>query len=145
MRGSLVKAVEEYSVQEPVDIVVPIDKSPEFIAFVHEFEKECGMQMIAFGHAGDGNVHLCVVRGSRTEEEWRSELEANMEVLYQKAASLGGLPSGEHGIGIAKQKHYHHVTDKKNLQVMKRIKQAFDEKGILNGHKTYLNLYGEAD
>lgn len=145
MRGSLVKAVEEYSVQEPVDIVVPIDRSPEFITFVHQFEKECGMQMIAFGHAGDGNVHLCVVRGSRTEEEWHRELEANMSVIYQKAASLGGLPSGEHGIGIAKQTHFHHVTDPKNPEIMKRIKEVFDDKGILNAHKTYSNLSDRAE
>ena len=145
MRGSLVKAVEEYSVQEPVDIIVPIDKSPEFITFVHQFEKECGMQMIAFGHAGDGNVHLCVVRGSSTEDEWHRELEANMSVIYQKAASLGGLPSGEHGIGIAKQTHFHHVTDPTKLEIMKRIKQAFDDKGILNAHKTYSNLYNGAE
>ena len=111
------------------------------IIFVHQFEKECGMQMIAFGHAGDGNVHLCVVRGSRTEEEWRTELEDNMAVIYQKAASLGGLPSGEHGIEISKQTHYHHVTDPNNLKLMERIKYAFDEKGILNAQKTYANLY----
>jgi glycolate oxidase len=142
LRGSLVKAVEQYSEQEPVDIVVPIDKSAEFIAFVHEFEKQCGMQMVAFGHAGDGNVHLCVVRGDRTEEAWRTELDANMAVVYQKAAELGGLPSGEHGIGIAKQIHYHHVMNNENLQVMQRIKKAFDDKGILNAHKSYQNLPG---
>lgn len=138
MRGALVKAVEEYSVQEPVDIVVPIDKSPEFISFVHDYEEKCGMQMIAFGHAGDGNVHLCVVRGDRTEEAWQRELEDNMAVIYQKAAELGGLPSGEHGIGISKQSHYHHHANAVNLEMMGRLKQAFDERGILNAHKTYM-------
>ena len=138
MRGSLVKAVEQYSVQEPVDIVVPIDKSAEFVTFVHDFEKRCGMQMITFGHAGDGNVHLCVVKGERTDEEWKTQLEENMTAVYRKAADLGGLPSGEHGIGIAKQSHYHHNAKQVNLQVMRQIKNALDDKGILNAHKSYL-------
>ena len=67
VRGCLVTAVEAVSEQEPVDLVVPIDKTADFIQFVHKTEAETGMQMVAFGHAGDGNVHLCIVRGNRTE------------------------------------------------------------------------------
>ena len=62
VRGALVKAVEAVSQQEPVDIVVPIDKSSEFIDYVNQLEQEKNMQMICFGHAGDGNIHLCLVR-----------------------------------------------------------------------------------
>lgn len=113
LRGSFVKAVEQYSVQEPVDIVVPIDKSAQFIAYVHEVESQTGMQMVAFGHAGDGNVHLCVVKGGRSDEQWEKELQENMAVIYKKAAEFGGLASGEHGIGIAKQSHYQNNTNKK--------------------------------
>jgi len=60
IRGGLVKAVEAVSEQEPINIVVPIDKTADFLSFVHVFEKQCGMQMVGFGHAGDGNVHLSV-------------------------------------------------------------------------------------
>lgn len=84
------KAVEAVSEQEPVDLVVPIDKTAEFIAYVHELEAESGMQMVSFGHAGDGNVHLCIVRGQRDEETWNRELHRNMERLYRKAYDLGG-------------------------------------------------------
>lgn len=69
VRGALVKAVEAVSEQEPVDIVVPINKTAEFFRFVNQTENETGMQMVSFGHVGNGNVHLCVVRGTRNEDD----------------------------------------------------------------------------
>ena len=69
IRGCLVKAVEAVSEQEPIDIVVPIDKTADFLSFVHAFERQYGMQMVGFGNEGDGNVHLCVVRGNRSQED----------------------------------------------------------------------------
>ena len=138
MRGCLVKAVEAFSEQEPVDLVVPINRTAEFIEFVHKLEAESGMQMIAFGHAGDGNVHLCVVRGKRSDEEWEHELKANMTRLYNKAYELGGLTSGEHGIGLAKRPYFLANTSENNLEVMRAIKDALDAKHILNDHISYL-------
>ena len=69
VRGALVKAVEAVSEQEPVDIVVPINRTAEFIGYINQLEQSSGMRMVSFGHAGDGNVHLCVVRGDRDEEK----------------------------------------------------------------------------
>lgn len=138
IRGVLVKAVESFSEQEPVDLVVPIDKTAEFISFVNDYEKKCGMQMVSFGHAGDGNVHLCIVRGERDEETWQQELRKNMEAIYGKAYELGGLTSGEHGIGIAKRHFYLQNTAEANLWAMRQIKKALDEKEILNPGKAYL-------
>ena len=79
VRGALVKAVEAVSEQEPVDIVVPISRTADFIRFINDLEARSGMQMVSFGHAGDGNVHLCVVRGERDEEMWQRELHENMD------------------------------------------------------------------
>lgn len=138
IRGCLVKAVEAVSEQEPVDLVVPINKTAEFIRFVHETEAKTGMQMVAFGHAGDGNVHLCIVRGDRTEEQWEKELHEVMTTVYNYAYSLGGLTSGEHGIGIAKRPYFFSATAPDNLDVMRSIKTALDEKHILNDHISYL-------
>lgn len=137
LRGVLVKAVEAESEQEPVDIVVPINKTAEFIEFVNELEKDSGMQMVSFGHAGDGNVHLCVIRGNRTQEEWEEEKNRNLSVIYHKAYSLGGLTSGEHGIGLSKKKYFLEETDALNVQLMRGIKEVFDQKKILNSHKSY--------
>lgn len=138
IRGCLVKAVEAISEQEPVDLVVPIDRTAEFISYVHEVEKESGMQMVSFGHAGDGNVHLCIMRGGRDEETWEKELSANMKKIYGKAYSLGGLTSGEHGIGIAKRPYFFEQMSEVNLELMRGIKDALDRKHLLNDHISYL-------
>lgn len=137
IRGVLVKAVEAVSEQEPLDIVVPINQIDQFINFVNEYEKLCGMRMISFGHAGDGNVHLCVLRGEREETAWNRELDENLTALYDKAYELGGLVSGEHGIGLSKQKYLAARTNPDNIKLMKRIKAAFDEKHILNPGMSY--------
>ncbi len=138
VRGCFVKAVEAFSEQEPVDLVVPIDQTAEFIRFVHQTEAQTGMQMVAFGHAGDGNVHLCIVRGDRSDEQWDRELTKNMFTLYNYAYELGGLTSGEHGIGIAKRPYFLANTNQDNLDVMRALKDALDAKHILNDHISYL-------
>ena len=137
IRGVLVKAVEAVSEQEPVDIVVPINKMVSFIEYVHQVEEETGMQMVSFGHAGDGNVHLCVVRGDRDEETWQKERTANMKRIYGKAYELGGLTSGEHGIGLTKKQYFLAETPSVNLELMRGIKESFDKKHILNSHISY--------
>lgn len=137
IRGVLVKAVEAKSEQEPIDIVVPINQIATFIKYVNKLEKQSGMQIVSFGHAGDGNIHLCVVRGSRTDGEWIREREINLDKLYTKAYELGGLTSGEHGIGLTKKKYFHKESDSAVLQLMQNIKITFDSKQILNRGKSY--------
>lgn len=138
VRGALVKAVEAVSEQEPVDLVVPINRSADFVSFVHQVEAETGMQMVAFGHAGDGNVHLCIVRGKRDQETWEKELAAVMQKVYHYAYGLGGLTSGEHGIGIAKRPYFLENTPEVNLRLMRSIKNAMDPAHLLNDHISYL-------
>lgn len=137
IRGCLVKSVEAVSEQEPLDMVVPINQIDTFVNFINEYEKQCGMRMTSFGHAGDGNVHLCVVRGDRDDAAWEKELDQNLTVLYRKCAELGGLASGEHGIGLSKQKYMLAAANPANIALMKRVKAAFDEKRILNPGISY--------
>ena len=138
IRGCLVKAVEAVSEQEPLDIVVPIARVADFVEYVNQLEKESGMQMISFGHAGDGNVHLCIVRAGRSEEVWESELHANLEKLYAKSKELGGLISGEHGLGVSKRDFFFAQTPSQNVSLMNAIKKSFDTKGILNPEISYV-------
>ena len=138
VRGALVKAVEAVSEQEPVDIVVPINQTAEFIGYINQLEQSSGMRMVSFGHAGDGNVHLCVVRGHRDEATWQKELHANMDKAYHKAYELGGIASGEHGIGISKRRYFLRETHWENLRAMNQIKDALDPLHILNDKKSYL-------
>ena len=138
VRGALVKAVEAVSEQEPLDIVTPIDKIVDCVEYVKELEEKSSMKMISFGHAGDGNVHLCVVRGDRNEETWKRELDQNLEELYSRTYELGGLISGEHGLGIAKRSYFFREAAVENVLLMNQIKDALDEKHILNDHKSYV-------
>lgn len=138
VRGALVKAVEAVSEQEPVDIVVPISHTADFVRFINELEAASGMRMIGFGHAGDGNVHLCVVRDGRDQETWERELHENMEQAYAKAYAFGGVASGEHGIGLAKRHYFLRETPKENLVVMNQIKDALDPQHTLNDQKSYI-------
>lgn len=138
IRGVLVKAVEAVSEQEPLDIVVPINQIDTFVNFIHELEQQLHLRMISFGHAGDGNVHLCVVRGDRNDEEWEHDLDEALKTIYEKAYDLGGLISGEHGIGISKRKYFYHETEKANVILMNQIKDAFDGKHLLNNGISYV-------
>lgn len=138
VRGALVKAVEAVSEQEPVDIVVPISHTADFTRFINALEASSGMRMVSFGHAGDGNVHLCVVRDGRDQETWERELRENMERAYAKAYAFGGVASGEHGIGLTKRHYFLRGTAKENLAVMNQIKDALDPQHILNDQKSYI-------
>ena len=95
------------------------------------------MQLIGFGHAGDGNIHVSVVRGELSEEEWIRIRDENMSAIYDKAAELGGLTSGEHGLGTTKKKYFLKNTDEAAVLLMRKIKDALDEKHILNDNKCY--------
>lgn len=134
LRCSLATAIESHSSQIPLDMVVPINKISELIEFVKILEKESGITMIGFGHAGDGNVHLSVLEENHSEEK----LKKVMEKAYHKAYELGGVTSGEHGIGVAKRHYFHKETNENNIFVMNQIKNSLDPKHILNDGKSYI-------
>ena len=137
IRGAIVKAVESVSVQEPIDIVVPINRSAEFVKYTKEVSNRYQVAIQSFGHAGDGNVHLCIIKGTLNEDEWQEKLHLLLEELYQKAAELGGLPSGEHGIGLTKLKYYLEHANGVQITLMRNLKRAFDANEILNPNKAF--------
>ncbi|OLU38312.1 2-hydroxy-acid oxidase [Erysipelotrichaceae bacterium NYU-BL-E8] len=138
VRGALCTAVEATSMQEPIDIVVPIDKICRFVRFVEDLEKRSQLQMVSFGHAGDGNIHLCIVRGQLDEDEWEEKLALVLQTLYDEAYACGGLASGEHGIGLQKRKYFLAHSDPSVIALMNGIKNAFDPAHILNKGKSYV-------
>lgn len=139
IRGSLVRAVEAVTEQDPIDIVVPINRIADFIHFTKQLEAKTKVRMLAFGHAGDGNIHLCILRDDRNNKQWDTDLQQVHQALYQKCLELGGLPSAEHGIGTAKVNYYNDAIPKANRQLMHAIKQQFDPKNLLN-NQVYMTM-----
>jgi len=89
----------------------------------------------SFGHAGDGNLHIYVLRDELGEEEWKARLSAVFEDLYGKARELGGQVSGEHGIGFAKRPYLDESLSPAVRALMAGVKRAFDPRNILNPRK----------
>ena len=103
--------------------------------YTHEVSKELDIRIPSFGHAGDGNLHIYICRDELGEEEWKQKLERAFELLYARAHEIGGLVSGEHGIGYAKRDYLANTLEPVQLKLMRGIKATFDPKNILNPDK----------
>ena len=107
----------------------------EFVLFSHALQKKHGVRSRSFGHAGDGNLHIYVLRDDLAEDAWKRTLAAVFEELYAKARELGGQVSGEHGIGYAKKPYLRESLDPAVRALMRGVKDVFDPHHILNPGK----------
>lgn len=135
-RGAFLEAIKASAVEmDECDVVVPRSSVAEFIKYTHSLETELGVRIPSFGHAGDGNLHVYVCRDALSEEEFHLRLEEAFDKMYQYAAQLSGLVSGEHGIGYAKKEYMSRLYGDTPIELMRGIKKVFDPKNILNPHK----------
>ncbi len=135
-RGAFLEAIKGSTTEmDEVDVVVPRSHVNEFVEYVHGLQKELKIRIKSFGHAGDGNLHVYILRDDMDDAKWKEMLEKAMELMYKKAHELEGQVSGEHGIGLAKRPYLKESLDPEALALMRRIKAAFDPKNILNPHK----------
>lgn len=135
-RRSLHDAVVEMSIRmEREDIVVPPSRLPELIDSVKELESEYSIMIVVFGHAGDGNVHINMMKTEDNAELFDRNIDTLKLELMKLAVSLGGHLSGEHGIGVFKKDFMHLVFNEHELDMQKRVKQAFDPKNLFNPGK----------
>lgn len=118
------------------DIVVPRNKIPEFIAYAEELREKLQVIIICFGHAGDGNIHINFMFNKEDKEE-SERIQVAIERTFKKVLSLGGSLSGEHGIGFMKSAYISWELSPLAIEIMKRIKKAFDPNNILNPGKIF--------
>ncbi len=137
-RRSLHDALEKKSrIMEREDVVVPVTNIPDLLDFIHRLSEETGLEIVPFGHAGDGNVHVNILKMDTPESEWKRKSNEAVEKLLKEVIRLGGTLSGEHGIGIVKKKFIPLSMSKAEIDLAKRIKQAFDPNNILNPGKIF--------
>ncbi|GAA0063742.1 FAD-binding oxidoreductase [Clostridium sp. CTA-1] len=135
-RGAFLEAVKASTTEmDECDVVVPRNKVASFVKYTDELQEQFDVRIRSFGHAGDGNLHVYVLRDNLTKEQWDRKLKNVFECMYKKSVELNGLVSGEHGIGFAKKPYLFEQYGEEYMELMKNIKLAFDPKNILNPGK----------
>lgn len=119
------------------DITVPRSRIPDLVRSVQEIAAYVGIMIGLAGHAGDGNMHPTVLQ-NEINEEMEAKAKQAIDMLIRRGLELGGTISGEHGIGIHKQEYLDWELDQIQIDLMKRIKAAFDPRGIMNPGKIWV-------
>jgi len=127
----------ESPVNHMEDLVVPRAQIPALLRGIHELAGRLGVRILSFGHAGDGNVHVTALKDDLDEGAWQALVPQAREGLYRLALSLGGTLTGEHGIGATRRSYLPLALDQAQIEVMRRIRAAFDPAGILNPGKIF--------
>jgi glycolate oxidase len=137
MRRNVANAVKTTAVTIEEDTVVPRYKLPELLTHIKAVGKKYNFRSVCYGHAGDGNVHVRIIKDNLTDEEWKTEVPKGVREIFQKVVELGGTISGEHGIGWVQRKYMDVKFPAMHLDLMRGVKAVFDPKGILNPGKIF--------
>lgn len=135
MRRCLGEAVKAESMYKEEDTVVPRAELPSLLHGVKSIGRKYGFRSVCYGHAGDGNLHVNILKENMTDEEWNVTVKKGIREIFELCVQLGGTISGEHGIGLVQKEYLDIAFDNKQLAVQKAIKMALDPKGILNPGK----------
>lgn len=137
MRRAIGEAVKSVSVYKEEDTVVPRNNIVPLLSGVKKIANKYGIRTVCYGHAGDGNLHVNILKMGMSDEEWSRQLDPAIREIFELTVSLGGLISGEHGIGWVQRKYLPIAFTGAEIDVMKRVKNAFDPAGILNPSKIF--------
>lgn len=135
MRRAVGEAVKSNSVYKEEDTVVPRYELPVLLAGIKAAGKKYGFHSVCYGHAGDGNLHVNIIKGDMTDENWNTEVPKGIREIFELTVSLKGTLSGEHGIGYVQKNYMDIAFNSTQLQLMKSIKNIFDPNNILNPGK----------
>jgi len=137
LRRRVGEAVKSHSIYKEEDTVVPRAALATLLKGVKEIGKNYGFKSVCYGHAGDGNLHVNILKGDLTEEQWNVSLKRGIREIFELCVSLGGTLSGEHGVGWVQKEYLDIVFSPAAIEIQKAVKAAFDPNGILNPGKIF--------
>lgn len=140
IRRKVGEAVKSNSVYKEEDTVVPRAELPKLLRGVKEIGNRYGFKSVCYGHAGDGNLHVNIIKGDLSDEVWHNDLPKGITEIFQLCKQLGGTISGEHGIGMVQQPYMPVVFPEYQLELMRGIKKVFDPHMILNPGKIFVTV-----
>lgn len=131
------EAVKAQSTYKEEDTVVPRAELPTLLRGVKEIGGKYGFKSVCYGHAGDGNLHVNIIKGEMDDNQWENELSNGIREIFNLCVELGGTVSGEHGIGFVQKSYMDIPFSKKMIELQKEIKLLFDPNEILNPSKIF--------
>jgi glycolate oxidase len=137
MRRSVAEAVKANSIYKEEDTVVPRYELPNLLAGIKTIGAKYGFQSVCYGHAGDGNLHVNIIKGEMTDANWNTQVTRGIREIFELTVSLKGTLSGEHGIGYVQKNYMDIAFSKVQLELMNQIKRVFDPNRILNPGKIF--------
>lgn len=137
LRRKVAEAVKSNSVYKEEDTVVPRFMLPQLLLGVKSIGKKYGFKSVCYGHAGDGNLHVNIIKGDLSDAVWNKDLKTAIREIFELTVKLGGTLSGEHGIGYVQKEFMDIAFNQTQLNLMRQIKTIFDPKGILNPGKIF--------
>ena len=137
LRRSVAEAVKSNSVYREEDTVVPRAELPKLLSGVKEIGKKYGFKSVCYGHVGDGNLHVNIIKRDSSDEDWNEKLPLGIREIFQLCVKLGGTLSGEHGIGWVQKPYMDIAFNETQMKLMEQIKKVFDPNGIMNPGKIF--------
>ena len=137
LRRTMAVSVKSNSIYKEEDTVVPRAQLPQLIKGIKEIGVKYGFESVCYGHAGDGNLHVNIIKGNMSDDAWRNQLKDGISEIFELAVSLGGTLSGEHGIGLVQKEFMSIKYSSVHFELWRGIKGVFDKNGILNPGKIF--------
>lgn len=135
MRRKTGEAVKQNSIYKEEDTVVPRAELPVLLDGVKRIGKRYGFHSVCYGHAGDGNLHVNILKGDLSDTDWNEQLPKGITEIFELVVSLGGTLSGEHGIGLVQKNYMRLAFSETQLNIFRQLKKMFDPNLILNPGK----------
>jgi glycolate oxidase len=138
MRRAAGEAVKSHSVYKEEDTVVPRAELPKLLAGVKAIGNKYGFRSVCYGHAGDGNLHVNILKDEMSDDDWHNKIPHGIREIFKLCVELKGTISGEHGIGYVQKGYMDIAFNSTQIGIQKGIKRLFDPNNILNPGKMFV-------